>query len=121
MEPTQMITNAQAVAQMNGPQLAALMAQALHFTIFSILGVLLAPAAQATIEHNLAETNVVNKWLPGLKPWLPSLLSAGLAWVAHQFGVDPAAAVAMAASMSAGTHVVNASSLAADATPKVSQ
>lgn len=94
--------------------LAPLLIQTLHMALLAVLGVLLAPAAQATIEHNLAETSFVNKWLPGLKPWLPTLLSSGLAWIAHQLGADPASTVAMAASMSAGTHLVNASSLAAE-------
>lgn len=96
---------AQLLTALTGPQ-------ALHTLLFVALGLALAPAAQAVIEHNLAEKT----WMPkGLKPWLPTIISSSLGYIATKFGIDPQAAMIAAASLNVGTHTVNMLPIAADA------
>ncbi len=82
----------------------------------TLLGLAGSMPNQAFIEHAVAEQPLVVKYLPAVKPLLPTLIASGLGLVAAHFGVDLGACVAMVASMSVGTHMVNASDkLAADA------
>lgn len=111
-----------------------------HLAILAALGLAFAMPLQSFIEHAIAEKSwmktVPSTWstspwlvsilsfLPSpsiLKPLLPTLISGALGWVATRFGVDPKDALTVAASLTAGAHVVNASpTLAADANaPKV--
>lgn len=98
------------------PTIFQSLAPAAKLLTMTLLGLSGSMPLQAFIEHGLAEKPWMVRFLPALKPLLPTLIASGLGAVAAHFGTDLGACTAMVASMSVGAHLVNASDkLAADA------
>ncbi len=87
-------------------------------SLWTSLGLALSMPMQSFIEHAIAEKPWMNTWAKSFKPLLPVVLPMIVSWGVSHFGISPTAALAFFGSLTAGTHLVNASdTLAADATP----
>lgn len=89
--------------------------QSFHLALMALLGLAFSMPLQAFVEHALAEKPWMNGALKPFKALLPSLITGVLGFIATKLGVSPADALAVAAALTGGAHVVNATSLAADA------
>ncbi len=87
-----------------------------NISLWTSLGLALSMPMQSFIEHAIAEKPWMNTWAKSFKPLLPVVLPMIASWGVSHFGISPTAALAFFGSLTAGTHLVNASdALAADA------
>lgn len=94
------------LAQLNLPQLLKGMAGIL-------VGALMSPVLQATLEHTLM--NILPGWATPFKSFIPMIVSFAFGKIAVILGVDPTQAYLAATSLAGGAHLVNESGLGADA------
>lgn len=89
-------------------------ADAIHTMTLAAIGLAFAMPLQSFIEHAIAEKPWMNGAAKTLKPLLPTIISGVIGYVATRFGVSPADAMTVAASLTGATHLVNQSGLAAE-------